>query len=335
MRPGSGQRATETRLNPARGSRARGGATRAASSGRTAPGSGLPPCGPASAASGARWRGDPGPSQRARPSLLQARAGVSPQASHSGGADGLCGLPPLRDNGPAYGLPLVCSPCTSPKLSPRREPRGEAGPRRTALSSRARSEAGLCPAPVVARDFGGFRLGGPCPEPSARLRAISARGAPGPRGPGSMAASFLLLLAPPGPRRAWGRTDTHLGVERGGGAPATQRGAFPPHLCSGWAGVGDGPPTHSLDPLGWQAPARFSFSSTVFSASRCTLLNPCAGIPTRGFWPSQRPETGRRGGEGRGSCSAFHKCLQHRLILASFAKTKRPPSVPLGDFCDI
>lgn len=94
---------------------------------------------PRQAASGARWRGDPGPSQRARPSLLQPRAGVSPQASHSGGADGLCGLPPLRDNGPAYRLPLLSAPCTSPKLSARREPRGEAGPQRTALSSRARS----------------------------------------------------------------------------------------------------------------------------------------------------------------------------------------------------
>lgn len=56
MGPGSGQRATETLLNPARGSRARGRAGPSRFLGPEGPG--LPPQGLASTASGVRERGD-------------------------------------------------------------------------------------------------------------------------------------------------------------------------------------------------------------------------------------------------------------------------------------
>lgn len=119
----------------------------------------------------------------ALPSLLQPRPGVSPQASHSGRADGLCRLPPGVPARPGLrpSLSLGARHRSGARCWPPAPRRGPAAARRPLR--RTRSEPGLCPpalwpALVVARDFsGGLRLGGPSPEPSAWLRAVCARGA--------------------------------------------------------------------------------------------------------------------------------------------------------------
>lgn len=144
MRAGSGQRATETPLNPARGSRARAGAAEE-----------LPPCAPprapaspppARAASGARERDDPGPPQQPPGAREQAHPpcprSSAPSLAQAGGSPASEMHSPRRWPGPASGRPL----------SPRAPHQSEA-PNRPGAAGRGPGAAGSPsgPTPLGAR----------------------------------------------------------------------------------------------------------------------------------------------------------------------------------------
>lgn len=146
MRPGSGQRATETRLNPARGSRARGCAAQAASSRPAAPPARLPE--PGSAVT------------RALRSARRSSEPARPTRSLSGRVSGGLGRPSPRPPASRFSSPGAgpALPTASPE-SPRPAPaRGHL----TGLERRARRflPARACPEP-------GFRPAAPRPGPVA------------------------------------------------------------------------------------------------------------------------------------------------------------------------
>lgn len=113
-------------------------------------------------------------------------------------------------------------------------------------------------------------------------------------------------------------------------APLEARGLIPPHAV--WTHqAGKGPPDF-LSLLQFSRRAGSDFETLEPGLPTQTLLS-----FARAWNPVARGWGGWGWGVGAGQKggSVFHRRLQHRLILVSFSKTERLPSVPLGDFCDI
>lgn len=190
-----------------------------------------------------------------------------------------------------------------------------AGLRRAALPAQGGCEPGLSPPPCgpVPGGAGGVSLSTWRWRPRGRAPCYCLRvGSPDLLGPRTCCSRF------PGPRRAC-RRGQQLGREEGALSARAGCEAEPPACAPGTP--------RPRAPRCWCFCLLLSFLFWRVRTWRSGRWGPPPfGSPHKGL----NPAAGRGGG-----CSALYKWLQHRLISASFAKTKRPPPVPVGDFCDI
>lgn len=189
----------------------------------------------------------------ALPSLLQPRPGVSPQASHSGRADGLCGLPLGVRPGPRPSLSLGARHRSGARCSPPAPRRGPAAARRP-----------LGPNPLRARPLPSSTVACSCGRSGFFWRTSAGWPFPGALG---LAPCYLCTWCspdlvrkdrwqPPSPvfllcqargGRAEGGTHTY---ERGGRGPVSSEGAISAPSVLGMGGGGGRTPCALLRPSG-------------------------------------------------------------------------------------